>query len=450
MNGIRRALAPVLLVAAALTCAFALQHSLACPVQPPSQPLRTLYKLSERVVVARGGAKEVLKTEDEVASVRIALHVTENVKGTPAPLIHLYRTEAVGDDAENDEEETRVNVFSGRPVPRLKRGERYLFFLDRREEGDGYEVDDESYGIKQLSSDDLKVYLERMKELADLLRQQPEEKHALVEWLVLCAEHPATRWEGAYELFESAAAATRAEEETAKGEPGEAEAVQTEAVAEASNTPAGVESQAAPEMQGSIDSAAPDSNTDREGQELPSFRSYRYTEPDPELVPLLNAVQKQRLSDALVASSEPSEGDDFLMRVVKDFGDPRLPGFLLARLHRFEDEAPYGAELWLTTLADSLKNKQLIEMAASYTQDASYYEWEEEPAAETPAGGGTGGEEVSAAEEAAETPVDPEVEAAREAAAAERATVKRSATLKAMLARIDLFVSTGQLAEARP
>lgn len=455
MTGIRRGLAPVLLATAALTCAFALQRSLACPIYVSPQPLRTLYKLSERVVVARVGAKEVLKTAESVASVRVALHVTENVKGPPVQLVHLYHTEFVEDDAEQDEEVgLRVSAFSGRPVPQLKQGERYLFFLDRRKEGDGYEVDDESYGIKQLSSDDLKVYLERLKELADLTSRQPEEKHALVEWLVRCAEQNATRWEGAYELLQSAQAAARSSAAGAK-EQGEADAAQAQAVAEAPPASGGGEAQPAPEMQASADSAAapaPDSGTAMRIVKLPRLSDTRYTEPDPALAPLLNAVQKQRLSDALVASSEPSEGDDLLMQVVKDFGDPRLPGFLLARLHRFEDEAPYGAELWLSTLAASLKHKPLIELAASYTQDAAYYEWEEEPANETPvdsAAASTSTEEVSD-EEADEPPVDPEVQAAREAAAAERATLKRSATLKAILARVDLYVATGQLAEARP
>jgi len=446
MNGIRRALPPVLFAAAALICAFALQRSLACPIQTPPQPLRTLYKVNERVVVARVVAKEVLKTLDQVVFVRIALHVTENVKGAPVQLLHLYHTEFVEDEAEKDEARVTRFARSGRTLPRLKQGERYLFFLNRREEGDGYEVDDESYGIKLLSGDDLKVYLERMKELADLVRQQPEDKHALVEWLVRCAEEPATRWEGAYELFQSAAAAAEPQEQDG------VDAGQAPDDAEASNASGGGEAQ-----------AEPDSTTSRQIEELPRFNDPRYAPADPELMSLLNAVQKQRLSNALVASSEPSEGEDFLMRVVKDFGDPRFPGFVLARLHRFENEAPYEAELWLNLLAASLKNKQLIEQAAAYAQDAAYYEWDEEEqtAAEPPAdpaaaNGDTGGEEVSD-EEAEEQPLDPEVEAAREAArgaaheaAAARATLKRSATLKALLARLDLFVSTGQLAEAQP
>ena len=455
MTGIRRALLPVLLVAAALACAFALERSLACPIQAPPQPLRTLYKLSERVVVARVGAKEVLATtEDEMASVRVTLHVTENVKGEPVQVVHFYHDEFVGKSAEKDEEEKQLISFSGRPVPRLKSGERYLFFLDPREEGGGYEVNDEDYGIKELSDDGLKVYLERMKELADITRQEPENKLALVEWLVRCAEEPATRWEGAYELLESAEAAQRGDEAEAK-EPGEAEAGQAQAGEEASNASVGAEAQAAPEPQASDASGAavsPEAIQELPIQRLPMLSGFRYTTPDPALVPMLNAVQKQRLADALFASSEPEEGDDLLMQFVKDFGDSRFPAFVLARLHRFEDEAPQEAELWLRALADSLKNEQITELADSYTENTTYFEEEETEAAtrtdEAAEANDAKDNEEAASEEVEETPVDQEAEAARTQAATERATRKRSAMLKALLARIDLFVATGQLASA--
>lgn len=449
MTGIRRALPPVLLVAAALACAFAVERSLACPIPIPPQPLRTLYKASERVVVARVGAKEVLQTEDEIASVRVALHVTENVKGSPVQVVHLRQDEYVGEDA--DEESLTISVSSGRAIPRLKRGERYLFFLDPRKEGDGYEVNDESFGIKQLSDEDLKVYLERLKELAEITRQEPEDKHALAEWLVRCAEQPATRWEGAYELLQSAEAVADGN----TGEPAPGETPKALLVGEATGAPGGAEAQAAPEPQ-AADAPAAAPSPDPRAEEvlvrrLPTFDGLRYARPDPALVPLLNAVQKQRLADALFATPDPKDGDSELMQLVKDFGDPRFPAFVLARLHRFEEEAPAEAELWLRTLAVSLKSEEISELADSYTQDAAYFEEEEQPEAETRTDASAEAndateEEEDATEEEEETPVDPEVEAARVAAAAERATHKRSAMLKALLSRIDHFVSTGQLA----
>lgn len=455
MTGIRRALLPVLLAAAALACAFALERSLACPIQMPPQPLRTLYKQSARVVVARVGAREVLTTEDDMASVRVVLQVTENVKGTPSKLVHFYHDEYVGKDAGKDDEEVRIFTGSGRPAPQLKSGERYLFFLDSREEGEGYEVNDESYGIKKLSGDDLKVYLERMKELADITRQEPEDKHALVEWLVRCAEEPATRWEGAYELVVSTAAAARGDKAEAQGE---AEAVQAQAVAETPGASGGDEAQA--ELLSQAPGALGATVTPESIQELPirrftAWQGLRDTLPDPTLAPMLNAVQKQRLADALIASTEPSEGDDFLMQIVKDYGDPRFPNFVLARLHRFEDEAPLEAEQWLRALAASLKNEQIKKLADSYAENATYYEIEEEEETEAATQTEAAAEsnnaaenEEAASEEVEETPVDQEAEDARMQAASERATLKRSAMLKALLARIDLFVTTGQLAPA--
>jgi hypothetical protein len=166
-------------------------------------------------------------------------------------------------------------------------------------------------------------------------------------------------------------------------------------------------------------------------------------------VTLLNAVQKQRLADALFASTEPGEGDNLLMRVVKDFGDSRFPTFVLARLHHFEDEAPLEAELWLRVLADSLKNEEIKRLADRYAQDTVYYEEEETEAATQPAptaAASDAANEETATEEVEEPPIDQEAENARMVAATERATRKRAPMLKALLARIDFFVATGQLA----
>jgi hypothetical protein len=448
---------PVLLAAAALAFAFAFERSLACPVQIPPQPLRTLYKVSERVVVARVGDRQVLQTDEEAesASVRIPLHVTENVKGSPAGVVYLHRDEYVGKDAAEVAEEVTM-MYNGRVVPQLKRGERFLFFLEPRE-GGGYEVNDGSYGIKQLSDDDLKVYLERLKELAEMTRQGKEDKHALVEWLVRCAEQPATRWEGAYELLESAQAV-----ETTADEQGADEAeVQPEADAPAPAAQETAESAAAAAPQVQTEPQTPEAQAAAvasgawEGGTVLSMRpppdDLRYAPPDPELSLLLNAVQKQRLSDALIATDEPEEGDDELMQLVKDYGDARFPAFVLARLHRFEDDAPQEAELWLHALAGSLKNEQIGKLADSYSQDTTYYEDEEETEAATETDAAAeandaAADEAATPDEAEETPADQEAQIARWAAATERATRKRSAMLKALLARIDLFFATGQLA----
>lgn len=446
MNAHRRAAA--LLGAAALAFAFAIGSSPACPLQAPPQPLRSLYKSSERVVVARVGEREVLKTVEGVASVRVALRVTESVKGPSEPrVLHLHHEEYVGGGVENLNEGARPVSYSGRQPARLVRGERYLFFLEPRAAGGCCEVNDVSYGIKKLSDEDLKVYLGRLKELADITRRESEDRHALLEWLVRCAEEPATRWEGAYELLESAGAAARAEAKV--NVKGVAEEVREAPAVAASDAPAGAEAQ--DEMLSQSPSALGAEVTSESITALPTlglkaFALFRYTPADPGLAPMLNAVQKQRLADALFASAEPSEGDDLLMQLVRDFEDPRLPAFLLARLHRFEEEPPLEAELWLRLLAGSLGNEQLSRLADSYSEQTTFDEDGEgaSAGADEPAGGEA---EVSD-EPREETPEERQARGALARAAAERATRKRSAALKAVLARLDLFVATGRLAPA--
>lgn len=59
-----------------------------------------------------------------------------------------------------------------------------------------------SYGSKTLQPDELKVYQERVLEMQKILTlQDPFEQYKqTLDWLITCAEHPATQWEGVFEL----------------------------------------------------------------------------------------------------------------------------------------------------------------------------------------------------------------------------------------------------------
>lgn len=59
-----------------------------------------------------------------------------------------------------------------------------------------------SYGSKTLEADELKVYRDRIVEMKEILNISNElSKHnATVDWLITCAENPATQWEGVFEL----------------------------------------------------------------------------------------------------------------------------------------------------------------------------------------------------------------------------------------------------------
>lgn len=70
-----------------------------------------------------------------------------------------------------------------------------------------------SYGSKVVEPKALETYLARMDELKEI-RATPRDAPPppeLLEWLVRCAEQPATRWEGAYELGGFALIATLTE-----------------------------------------------------------------------------------------------------------------------------------------------------------------------------------------------------------------------------------------------
>lgn len=59
-----------------------------------------------------------------------------------------------------------------------------------------------SYGVKTLNPEGITVYRSRILEMLDILTMQDSyaQFFKTVEWLVKCVEHPATRWEGTYEL----------------------------------------------------------------------------------------------------------------------------------------------------------------------------------------------------------------------------------------------------------
>jgi hypothetical protein len=462
MQRIRRALAPVLVAAAALSAAYAVRSALACPLFLQPQTLHGLYKQSTRVVVARVGRTEVVRTQGTVALVRTALSVSEDVKGAGERFVNLYRLEVVTDGSAGPPIIALPGPLGGAPEaaePLYKEGERRLLFLEPRAGGDGYEVNYERFGVKALADDALKVYVERMKELAAITRQEPEDKAALAEWLVRCAEEPATRWEGAFELRQSALAhmireareaeageevSDEGEEESAEDEEAEADEAgeAAEESEQPSEAPAESEGQEAPTADGGtvsklsqLEAASKTAaaNVAAGGDALLRRSELRFTPPDPSLAPLLTDAQKRRLADALFGAREMGEGEGALLQLVSDFGDPRFPGFVLAQLHRVEDDPPNEADVWLRTLAESLGNKELIEEAADFSTSLV----REVPDEERP---------TDADESAAVQPKPPETPEAREAAfnaALERSRSRRSAALKAIVARLEQFIATG-------
>jgi hypothetical protein len=160
------------------------------PARKPIDPLtlRWLYVNAELVVVAKPGRTKVLeRSKDHQYSASVPLSIEQTLKG--------------------DAKGTSITVFFGPtvdcPLPdRYPEDKTVLAFLDWDRTVSAYHARGFSYGSKELAPEDLKVYLARLEELAKIpeKEQQNPQCPEMVEWLVKCMEHPATRWEGAFEF----------------------------------------------------------------------------------------------------------------------------------------------------------------------------------------------------------------------------------------------------------
>lgn len=159
----------------------------------PAEPLRVLIAEAEFIVTAqvretdpRESAAAATTRADLFGTVYVALDVEKTLKGK-LPVGTIVVPNELG-------------MICPEPA-RYEVGTRVLAFLDRTERG-GFTTHALSYGAKTLDDAGLAVYLERIEEQFAIERmpEGPERLAAQVEWLVRCAEHPATRWEGAYEV----------------------------------------------------------------------------------------------------------------------------------------------------------------------------------------------------------------------------------------------------------
>jgi hypothetical protein len=155
----------------------------------PPEPLRVLLARADITVVARvreASARESASGQSLFTNEYVALDIERVLKGDPGVGVLVVPHE-------------RGFIC---PAPaRYEIGSRVLAFVDRTDSG-GFRTHALSYGAKTLEPADLAVYLQRIAEQLAIERmpEGPDRLAEQVEWLVRCAEHPATRWEGAYEL----------------------------------------------------------------------------------------------------------------------------------------------------------------------------------------------------------------------------------------------------------
>ncbi len=405
----------VVFVAAAFICVEPPASS-ACPIVIP-KPLRALYKESDLVAVARVGESVAVEKENASTLMRTELRITSLLKGeNKKKVVALYDYIWEREEASSSRVKAKDEVL--------------LVFLKPYEKGDGYVPADFDRGVKKLSPDDLKVYVSRIEELAVIMRGEKPDEAALTEWFVRCAEEPATRWEGAYELafnaslpadLELATAATSDTVEANAEEPVVEGVKDNEEKAEGGGGPVEPAAAAGADQNGNNESG----NRDKvEIVGLPQV------EERIDFAALLTPAQKERLIQALLSAEELEWSEQLLLRLAGNWKDARLVPYSLKHLARMADKPLYNAEDLMRIVAHTLGDGTLIKLVADYSKSASYEDLYNPGADDAEADTEDDG---STAEERAE--YKKEVEAMKAAAA--EALFQRSGKLRHFLALAD-------------
>jgi hypothetical protein len=235
----------------------------------------------------------------------------------------------------------------------LSKGDRLIVFLDVSERYAGrrrataYEVADYGPGsVRKLAPADLDVVVQRIEELATILNQERPNGAEVTEWLVRCAETPATRAEASRDLA---------------------------AIAQYQRY-----------------QASDRFSKDDETSVLESYGS-RYSFAEDASAPL-TSQQKNRLVSAMLATQTLANEDVELMTLIGTWNDQRLLPVLISRLREMQDQQTSLTESLIRIAASMFDDDEDIErLAQAYfevgTETSSDEESEsdddEEAAAET-------------------------------------------------------------------
>jgi hypothetical protein len=294
------------------------------------QPMRVLYDHSDLVAIARESGSVKVGSDEDVTCLR-TYAISSTLKGD-ATVKTVSLTGPATDEG----------------VPATKPDERFILFLIRRDEeirggsGDIYSGPEAMY---RLPSDAIASYQKRIEELGEILALESDSTEALVEWLVRCAEEPATRWEGAYELVQSA----RLQEDLKSAR--SAKVVKPVA-------------------------SLPPSKVDAEGREMVLLEpaADRQTAPDEAIAELpesrfaamLTAEQKERLSAALFATKAFNAADEALTDLVVNWDKNRVIQFLISQLTSSRQDLAKRTEFIISRLAELIDDDDISELASEY------------------------------------------------------------------------------------
>lgn len=330
-----------------------------CPVKMP-ETLLSLYKKSDAIFIARFDRKEDVSIASEgdgysVVNVKSHFDVSSALKGDTQKLFVLedeeyrYKTEPQDENAPAEPavfiEDFEAEDGSGA----LTAGDAVLLFLKKGEDGETLALADYRDAVKRLSPEQMPVYVERIKELNSIFGGGKVDNEEIVAWLIRCAEDPATRWEGTFELLQSI---ERSEWES-----------------KARETAADNE-----------DAVEPSHEEDMSGYLGEIGDTSIFAE-------LLTPEQKQALADILLnredipadadteGKAARAHGDRELIELVKRWGDTRIVPFLLERV-RSGSYSPYENAQMMITVSEMIGDKE----AASLAERFNEFSYEEDDA----------------------------------------------------------------------
>ena len=301
--------------------------------QPTLMPvtLLDLYRQSDAVFEARFDRFEegkIVKQDQDYSVVRVEklFDVSSSLKGSYSKFISLSEDEYRYPTSPDPKYLVAKSSGEDEQTYGLRSGDSVLLFMKYGEDGKSLVLTDEDEGLKKLSTADIAVYEKRIRELDSLLSSEPSASK-IVDWMLRCAEEPATRWEATFELVK------------------------------------GFERL---DYQGKQKQSETDATKDKPD----FFDSTTFAK-------AVTDEQKRKLADILLDRQPPQVGEDGqakrtyvrgdreLIDLVKHWGDARLPAFLLNEL-KTKDLTDYRRSETIQLIADMISNSRVSGVAQKY------------------------------------------------------------------------------------
>jgi len=301
--------------------------------QPTLMPvtLLDLYRQSDAVFEARFDRFEegkIIKQDQDYSVVRVEklFDVSSSLKGSYSKFISLSEDEYRYPTSPEPKYLVAKSGGEDEQTYGLRSGDTVLLFMKYGEDGKSLELTDEDEGLKKLSTADIAVYEKRIRELDSLLSREPSASK-IVDWMLRCAEEPATQWEETFELVKGF---ERLDYQRKQKQ----------------------------------------SETDTTKEKPDFFDSTTFAK-------AVTDEQKQKLADILLDRQPPQvaengqakrtyvRGDRELIDLVKHWGDPRLPAFLLNEL-KTKDLTDYRRSEVVQLIADLIGNPRVSGVAEKF------------------------------------------------------------------------------------